>query len=285
MDGDLAGTLHRDIATVDGDVGPARRRQADTLGRRPVHIGIGADQIDFIARLHFQLIGLRLDIDGVLGRDQLHADALLARLDRAAQHADGLAAVQAELATAGELAVAAAHQRQRFAVGQLQPLPGRHAQAVPGGDGDDRRTAVRQLAVAGAAILARRVGLRRIQAGVADHAGHRRQHRLQRRRFLIEHAGVGLAAAEMAGISHRLMRLGRVAEGLAQLDGLLHQRDAGRVVAHRFALAGVVADLVARHQQARAAAHHAVGIGAQFRALSAQAAAIIVGRCGSNDPD
>src|SRR5471032_2587855 len=277
MDGDLARTLHGDVTAVDGDVGAARRRQGDALGRRPVDIGVGADQIDVVARLHFQLIGLRLDIDGVLGRDQLQANALLARLDRAAQHADGLAAVQPELAAGDVLAVAAAHQRQRFAVGQLQALPGRHAQTVFGGDGDDGRTAVRQLAVAGAAVLARRIGLRRFQAGVTDHAGHRRQHRLQRRRLLVEYAGIGLAAAEVAGVGHGLMRLGRLAEGLAQLDGLLHQRDAGRVVAHRFALGGTVADLVARDEQARAGAHHAVGIGAQLGALPAQDAAIVVG--------
>eukprot|EP01031_Cornospumella_fuschlensis_P039408 gene39408-47972_t len=60
------------------------------------------------------------------------------------------------------------------------------------------------------------------------------------------------------------------------LGGLLHQRDAGGVVAHRLACGNRVGYAVAGHQHARAGAHGAIGIGAQLGALAAQAATVVV---------
>ncbi|MNU95202.1 hypothetical protein D3C71_852090 [compost metagenome] len=143
MHRDLARTLHGDVAALDRDVRPARRRQADAFRRRPVDVRGGADDIDFLARLHVEHVGLRLELDGLFGGDQLQAGIVLARLDDAGQRADGLAAVHAQLATADELGVLAAHQGGGFAILQLDVLARQHAQAGAGGDGDDGVAAVR----------------------------------------------------------------------------------------------------------------------------------------------
>ena len=184
MDRDLARTLDRDVAAGDSDVRPAGRRQADALGRRPVDVRVGADDVDVVARLNVEHVPLRLQVDRVLGRDQLQPNIALARLDRPAQHADGSAAVHAHLAAGGELRVLPAHQGDGFAVGQLQILPGQHAQTRLGGDGDDGAARVRQLVVGQRDRFIRRLGLRRIDAVLAQHAGGGRQHRLERRDFV-----------------------------------------------------------------------------------------------------
>jgi hypothetical protein len=71
----------------------------------------------------------------------------------------------------------------------------------------------------------------------------------------------------VAGERHRLVRRGRGAECFPQLDGLLDQRDAGHVVAGRFACAGAIRDLVTGHQQAGGGAHGAVAVSAELGEL------------------
>ena len=60
MDSDLARTLHRNVAASDADISATRRRQADALGRRPIDVRVGADDVHLVARLHVEHITLRL---------------------------------------------------------------------------------------------------------------------------------------------------------------------------------------------------------------------------------
>jgi hypothetical protein len=59
---DLPRTLHRNIPALDRDIRPARRRQADALGRCPVNMCINPNDIDLIASLQIQYVALRLQI-------------------------------------------------------------------------------------------------------------------------------------------------------------------------------------------------------------------------------
>ncbi|OEZ49444.1 hypothetical protein JANLI_53960 [Janthinobacterium lividum] len=161
---------------------------------------VGANDIDLFARLDLEQVGLRLRVDDALGGDQLHPGIPLPGLDGAAQHADGLARVQAPLAAAAPLRVLPAHQDDALAIGQLQVLPGDQAQVSLGGNRDQRVLGVRQLFV---------------------HARHAGLHGFQGRRLLVEFAGIRCGDAHMAGVGDRFVRFGGSAEGVAQHHCLL----------------------------------------------------------------
>ena len=65
---------------------------------------------------------MRLQVDVVLGGDQLDAGVAVTRGDGAGQQADGLAGVDSGFAGNGEIGVFATGQGQCFAVGELQAL-------------------------------------------------------------------------------------------------------------------------------------------------------------------
>ena len=227
---------------------------------------VRADHVDLVARLHFQFIGLGLNIDGVFRRDELQPQPALAGFHRAAQHADRLPGMNPHLAAGDELGVLPADDGHRFTVRQLQALPGICGETVLRGDSNERIAKVRKSGIGGAeGILARRAGC----------AG---EHGLERRGFVVEEAGIGLAGAEVAGKRHRLVRLCSATERLRQLRCLLQQGERAGHLACRVAGGGAVLDPVTRDEQARAGPDGAVGVGAQFRSQAAEAAAVVV--CG-----
>lgn len=100
----------------DGEVYLLRRREVDVLG--------GGDKFDVFLGEELHLVALRLQVDVVLGGNELDAGVALACLDGAGQEADGLAGVDSGFAGDGEVGVFAAFEDEGFAVGEVQVLPG-----------------------------------------------------------------------------------------------------------------------------------------------------------------
>jgi len=79
----LARTLHGDVAVVDGDIGAGGGADADALGGGPVAVGVAAGEGERVLGLDGQGAVVGLEVDGVLGRDDLQAQLVWAGGGRA----------------------------------------------------------------------------------------------------------------------------------------------------------------------------------------------------------
>ena len=97
------------------------------------HFGIRADDFQLIARLELGDVVLGFEDQFALGGDQTQGLGFgVASLYRRGEPADGLAAVQAQVAGDGSVAGGAAGQRERFAGAPVQGLAGDDADAGRG---------------------------------------------------------------------------------------------------------------------------------------------------------
>ena len=147
-------TLHSDIPTFQRNRRPARRSNADPLGRRKIHIHIRRHQLQVLLGHQLEHVVLGLHVDVVLPRRELQADVVVTCLRQTGSHADRLAGVHARLLANREVGVLPAAQRDAFAIGQLQVLPRHHDEARAAGQVCDGFALVRHFALRAGGVVA-----------------------------------------------------------------------------------------------------------------------------------
>ncbi|CAB3928907.1 hypothetical protein LMG3412_06511 [Achromobacter deleyi] len=217
---------------------------------------------------------LRLHVDVALGRDQVQPRVRPALL-QARHDAQALAGVQAQRAHHRQVLVLAGRPVHGLAGRHLQVLGGDLRQPGARGHQHDGIGGVRHFALRGLRVLGRGIAAGAIQAVARDRARDRAVHGRQRRLVAIEHAGLWALGAQRRGQPQALVGAHHAVQRTRHLLGLAGQRLHARRIAHG---AGVAAGgAVGGEQHARAAAHGPVGVGAQFGAHAAQAAAVVAG--------
>lgn len=215
--------LHGDAA-IDGDARPAGDGEVDFLRRSKVDVLRGGDQFHVLPGQELHLVALCLQVDVVPGGDQFETGVAVARLDRAGEQADGLAAVDSRPAGDGEIAVLAAGESQGFTSGVLQILAGDMRDAGLAGLDDGWVGQVRQFALAGGGILLLGVVYRSTFMVRIDHAAGDDLQCLERCRLVVDDALVAAGAANRAGQLDGLVGGRRLRQAAGRHIDLLDQR-------------------------------------------------------------
>ena len=215
---------------------------------------------------------MRLQVDVVLGGDELDAGVAVTRGDGAGQQADGLAGVDSGLSGNGEVGVFATGQGQGFAVGELQALAGDATDAGLTALEDGRIGEVREF-VGGTRVLLLGVALGGALVFRIDHAPAEGVQGFEWSGLFVDFALVFALRAEAAGELDGLVGGGGLVEGLGEGIGLFEQGDGGgHVAGGLFRGAGPCRD-----DHALPGTQGAPGVGAEFDAGAAEGTAVVVG--------
>lgn len=215
---------------VNGDARPALNGEVYLLRRREVDVLGGGDEFDVFLGEELHLVALRLQVDVVLGGNELDAGVALAGLDGAGQQADGLAGVDSGFAGDGEVGVFSAFKGKGFAVGELQVLPGDGGDAGFAGLEDGGVGEVWKFA-GGLGVLVVGVCLGCVLVLGVDHAAGDGVECFEGGCLVVGPGLVVALGAEVGGELDGVVGGGGLVEGLGELAGLFEECHGGGHVA------------------------------------------------------